>query len=453
VATTTWDSLRDKIAEPLGLFVCVTDVGSDITSGLTFVSDDLQERFTVDDYFNGWFARFQDDSASSSNAGKIRKVKDYAAATGTVTVAGENLASASGTTTVALHRLHPDDLRKQFNQARLELFPHLGVLRDTRMVTGQQQYSYDMPSTTRGAPLQVWLGTRDAAEDVAQNQFTDGGFESWTNATTLASWSLTGSSASVNQETETTTPKNYSVFHDTYSARVYSASSGTTTLMQVVTPSQGTQSMEANLSVWVYCTSSARVSARMETANGLTHGGTGWELLTMASDVGATGTTITAGIHITAGTRISVYVDEAILVVGQSREHERAWTPLHNWRWMPHDFNVATTIQRPRANGVLEFSYSLPEKRQLRIITRDLLTEMTADSSEVELDGENLLMIMDKTRELAARTAARWSRPTEEREFWEAEEARYRQLSQARMNTSSSVPWPKRRLNIPDWVY
>jgi len=411
------------------------------------VSTTLAQRYVKDDMFVDWWALTEADGTSDINAGFLRLVNDYTASSGSLAFVGVLTGGPStGATEISLHRFNPVTMQEHFNRARQDLFPDLSTGRAlATLVTGQRQFTYTLPSTSRGGPIQVMLGQRDSADDVAENQFTDGGMEIWTNSTTLTNWTLSGTGATVNQETETTTPTNYGVLHDTYSARVLSASSGVTSLLETVTPSVATEAMEVNVSVWVYCMTSDRVSVRIAGSDGSTHGGTGWELLTHTANTAATATTIAAGIACTAGTVIVFYVDEAIQVIGQSEPLDRNWKILLNWVWVP-------PVAGASNGGTLEFTYPLPPKRRLRIMSRGMLSALTSDTATTELDGEQLDVIYNKTREYLIRDELN-TMPVQDRMYWHREADRYAAAVERDVNKGKGTPSVKARLKVPDYAY
>ena len=444
--TTSWRTIRDEISEEFGF------VGFDTTTAIAanqlVVSTSLQSRFVYDDFFIDWWAMAATGASSGTvsdvNVGKIRHVNDYAATTGTLTVAGPALTAATGNTEMKLYRVHPDDLRRYFNRARQDLFPSIALQRDHQtIVTGQIQQTYTLPSTLRRGPTRIYIGKRPTASTVAENEVTDPGFENWTDSTTPASWTLSGTGASVTQEEETTNPKNYMVLDDASSARVLAASSNAATLLQNVTPSVGVEGVEANFSIWVYCMTSGRVSARCGSTDGSTHGGTGWELLTSTENTG-TGLSqfITVGISVSAGAVLIAYVDEAILIVGQSEPVDVGWEPVMNWEWVP-------PVAGASNGGFLEFPFRLPEKHRLRILGLDLLSSVTADTDTVEIDGEQLDIIYNSTKQKVALALAQGGR-TEERDFYRSEALRFMALVEEGL-TRGNGTHPKRRLKIPDW--
>jgi len=391
--TTTWGTARQDIARELGFVALATT--TNITTNTSIVSTNLADDYDQDSLFIGWFVLIRNDSdgSTSSNNGVVRRITAYTASSGTLTVAGASLSAEDEAVDCELYRFHPDRITDHYNRARYVMYPMIAKVKDIQTgVTGQQMISYTLPTTLRGKPLQVWSREWPITDGLSWNEITDPGFETWTSSTALTNWTLAGTSATVNQESRGTGALNHLVFEGEYSARVLSASSGATTLRQTVTPTVTTEGAAYMFAVWVYCLSSSRVSADAEAAQGSTHGGTGWELLSLGQEFGSSATDIAIGVHCTAGTVISFMVDEAVLMVGQTNLvasrplPEPGWELEMNWRYL-------APVDGESSNGTLEFDDTLLEHRQLRIVGKDLISSVSADTDtfEIETDGTELL--------------------------------------------------------------
>lgn len=433
--TLAWSTLRNEIFNELGLF----EGTSDNITATTLVDAAAEDEFDVDDFFINWFL-FPE---AGTNAGLTRRCSDYVANGGTFTHQGVNWTADATAREYGVYRLHPVRARTHFNRARQDLFPHVAIVRDYRLLhTGPLQRVYTLPTTLRAGPYSVYLEPRLAVDPLAENLCTDPGFENWTNATALGDWTLTGTGATVNREQETTSPRNFAVLQDTYSARVVSASSGETTLLQTVTPSQATQSVELNVTVWVYCLTASRVSLRIGSTDGATHTGTGWELLSQSANLSATATDFSVGVACTAGAVISFYVDEITARLGPSEPIDFGWDPLYNWKWVPPVAGAAN-------GGTLEFPYLLPAKRRLRIMARDLVSSVTADTDTIEVDGEQVDILYNKTREMLCLEAALGG-PAGERGYWAQKGQEYRARVEDALRTGKGYWMPKPKGKIPD---
>tara|TARA_Y100001963_G_C6761775_1_gene439860 strand:- start:624 stop:1973 length:1350 start_codon:yes stop_codon:yes gene_type:complete len=399
--TTTWEQMRQDIVRPFGLVTGTTS--ANLAANTSLVDEDLTDLYSTNDYFNdNWFVLV----TSNNNANEYRRIADYVQSSGTITVSKAwPSGSDSSTSTYELMTVHPDSVQRAYNRARQIVWPHIGIVRDVEtVVTGQRQFTYTIPSTIRRVN-RVYLGQRYEAQNDAENLLLNGGFEDWTNATTADNWSVTGSgSPSVNQEEQTTSPTNYAVLSGNNSARlVVPGSSGTaTTLVQTFNSASSdytavaTEGMTANLSAWVYCNTSGRVSLTIDgDVQSDTHGGTGWELLTGSNNLDATDTSTVVGISVTSGAAIPVFIDEINLTIGQSSVLDRPYTPITNWDVLP-------PVAGASNGGVLRFTGQVPMQHRIRIVGSDILSSVNADDSTVEVDGDLLEPLYNKVRQLIA---------------------------------------------------
>ena len=394
--TTTFSTMRQDILRPMGL-VTGTVTTNLSSSNASVIDTNLTKRFSVNDYFNNrWFIQV----TSQNNAGQIRRLTDYVGSSGTLTAAGANWSADSSGATYELSAVDPSDVLSLYNEAREQVFPDIALVRDLEtIITGNRQHTYTLPSTMRRID-RVYLGNKRTAES-GDNLLLNGDFEDWTTTTSCDNWSISGSGASVNQEAQTTNPENYGVLYGDNSARILVPSSVVTTLLQTYNSASSsytavaTEGQECNLAAWVYCTTASRVSLYIGSALSATHSGTGWELLKGSANLGATATSIAVGVSISSGAAIPVFVDEVWMTLGQSEMTDIPYTELRNWEHVP-------PVAGASDGGVLRFSEILPDKRRIRIVGRDMLSSVSADSDTVEIDGELLHPLYDKVRQLVA---------------------------------------------------
>jgi hypothetical protein len=395
--TTTFSTIRQDILRPMGLVTGT--VSTNLSSGNASLIDTLlTRRFSVNDYFNNrWFAHI----TSQANDGQIRRITDYVGSSGTITVAGANWSNdPSNAATYELSAVDPSDVLSLYNEAREQVFPDISLIRDLEtIITGNRQHTYTLPSTMRRID-RVYLGNKRTAES-GDNLLLNGDFEDWASTTSCDNWAISGSGASVNQEAQTTNPENYGVLYGDNSARILVPSSVVTTLLQTYNSASSsytavaTEGQECNLAAWVYCTTASRVSLYIGSALTATHSGTGWELLKGSANLSATATSVAVGVSVSSGAAIPVFVDEVWMTLGQSEMTDIPYTELRNWEHVP-------PVAGASDGGVLRFSEILPDKRRIRIVGRDMLSSVSADSDTVEIDGELLHPLYDKVRQLVA---------------------------------------------------
>ena len=395
--TTTWSTMRQDILRPLGLITSSTTTTA-LTTSKVVVDTKLTDRFPVDDYFNNqWFVHI----TSGNDAGKIRRVTDYAQSTGTLTHLGANYAGGDSPS-FELTPLDPTEVQNLYNEAREIVYPEISMVRDLEtVVTGNRQHTYTLPSTIRKVD-RVYLGNRRNANS-GDNLLLNGDFEDWDSDSlspgSQNNWTLAGSGSTFNKEAETFYPKNYAVLHGNNSGRLAVAGTNTT-LVQTFTPASSsyttlpTEGQEVNLSAWVYCNTASRVKLYIETVVGSFHGGTGWELMKASATLAHNATTAVGGVHVTAS-NVAAYIDEIWMTIGQSEMTDVPYNELRNWNHVP-------PVAGASDGGVLRFEEILPSKHRIRVVGRDLLSSVSSDSDTVEIDGDLLHPLYDKVRQLIA---------------------------------------------------
>lgn len=423
--TTSWQVANAEIQRPFGFEDFATT--TNITTNNNVISTELTNRWTADDWFIGFFLIIR---GTNQNDEIIRRVTDYTGSSGTLVVAGAALTSESAAVTCEVSRFHPSDIKRAFNRARQNVFPQIGIVRDIQtLVTGEQQYTFTVPSTVRRI-RKVLLGNRlEDSGSISENLLTNADFETWTNSTTPGTWALSGSGASMNQESQTTTPKNYMVLTGSNSLRLVVPSSTATTVLQTVTPDVGTEGVECNAGFWVYCTTANRVSVQIGSGNtGTAHSGTGWEFIVNTQNLGATATTIAdVGINVTSGAAIPVFIDHGLVTLGQSELWDLPWTEIENFRWIP-------PVAGASNGGLLEFDGRLPEQRRLRLLGVDLLSSVSADSDTIEIDGDTLEPVYNLARSYLCEERSRQSQDQKEVTRWLERSVGYLSLAEASLD-------------------
>jgi hypothetical protein len=417
MSTTTWATIRPELSRELGVVEAATT--TDIAGNNLVISTALAALYTSNNDLKGWWCLLLDDADGGStginkpggtNDAGVRRVTAYTASSGTLTVAGAVFTAENESINFELHRFNPVELLSIFNRARQNLSGKLFIQRDIQIVLHQDQRRLMLSNNLRGAPLQV-LVAPPLDEDQAHNLLTDGGLEAWTTTTSPTNWALTGTGATITQESALTTPRNYQVLTGSYSGKLLSASSGATNLLQTVTPEVATESARFQVAGWVYSLTAARL-AMTQTSNTPTsgpgvHGGTGWEhLYHDVSQAATVATLVDIGLNITAGTVFVSYVDnlnlyskgfpgtEAATVF--SPEIDSGWSPLMGWDWLP-------ATEGEASNGQLILPDTLPMFHRIRIIGQDTLSAVSTDSSSIEVEEWHLEPLYYETLRLASR--------------------------------------------------
>tara|TARA_Y100000310_G_C20623770_1_gene784725 strand:+ start:283 stop:1689 length:1407 start_codon:yes stop_codon:yes gene_type:complete len=451
---------------PLGLVEFSTT--SNIGSGTSIISTELTNRFSNDDFFNGWFVTIvvdNDDGTSTPANGlgtTTRRVTDYATSSGTLTVAGANLSAEDEVVDCDLYTVHPDDIKRAYEKARQVVFErYIGIVRDTEtLVTGQSQVLFTIPSTVRKVQ-RIYLGDTLEAVSHADNLLLNGGFEDWSSATSPDNWDLTGggaAGATVHQEQQTHGPSNYMVLNGSSSMKLYHPATDYTIYeRQTLNPSQSIaiENVELNFSVWVYCTGSSNTSfivhALLEGA-GVTsqpvysdkHGLTGWERmkvsgLTDKDAVLNSNVTVGIGLDSDDSTGFYVYIDEAFCVAGPDELAEAPWEPIL-------DYEILPPVGGASNGGLIRLKHPLPEKKRLRIVGLDYLSTISTDATTIEIDGDLLEPLYDLMRSYLCEERASPALTGKVSAQWALKAAEYRQkFENATLRLGLEMPGPRLR--------
>ena len=339
MATTTMDTLIPGFGRYIGAYIGSFTTTTAIAANTSVVSTELADSgFNNDDALNDTFIRI----TSANNDDTVRRVTDYTASSGTITVSGTALTSDSSTqATFEIYRYDPDQLKDMLNDAREDVFPRLyKEVNDITLTLAGHQYRYARPTSIRqGFVRQVFEEPRIDAGSFANNIVSslNCDFETWTNSTTPADW-VNDSFTSITQESETTGPDNYMVFSGTSSAQFQVAAGSVNTALLTVPSGTNYKGEEINVGVWVYSRTASRISACIQIdsdsiSTGTTHSGGGWERLTHTLVATDLATSIKVGLHVTSASDAFVfYADEIIATAGQSEIPKLTGTPIMSWR-------------------------------------------------------------------------------------------------------------------------
>jgi len=377
--TTTLTNLRRLIRRAIGDDDITVATTTNIAGSLLLVSTELSKLFRSDDALNGWWAYVR--GAASANVQESRKVADFTQSSGTATVVGPVFASESGATTIEFSRLiNGTDLNLLINDAIHEVYPTLYARQEVDTVISQAGQSvYSLPTTFIRAPRQMYLVDGPSPEHTS-NIIGNAGFE---NGTTY--WAG-GDVASISAETISASVPNRRVWSGSQSLKVITTASTAGVVQNAVSTATGDdwdvadlRGSRVSLSVMVYCRTGSLIKAEIAMSSGDTessfHGGTGWELLTVSTDVPNAATSMSVGISVAAASpATTVWLDHVNFVIGEEVASVPG-LPLYNWRvW----------------NDKVTFPYALPPKKIIRMIGLAELSSLSAEADTIELDGDYL---------------------------------------------------------------
>ena len=337
MATTTLDTMLPAFGRTIGAFIgsftTTTAIGA--TGSLTVViSTELKDSgFTNDDALNDTFIKI----TSANNDDTVRRVTDYTASSGTLTISGTDLTSDSSTqATFELYRYDPDQLRDSLNDARLYAFPRLyKEVLDRALTASDDVLRYTRPTSIPfNFVRQIYIENRINAKTFANNivNTLNCDFES---STIGDDW--TASSITLAAEADTTTPDNWVVFEGSQSGKCTVSASSTATLLMTVPSGTNYVGEEINVGIWVYSKTASRVSAAIQLDSGSvsvgdTHSGNGWERITHTLVADGISTSIKVGVSVTSGTAFVFYADQLIVTAGPANIPQLLGNRITTWR-------------------------------------------------------------------------------------------------------------------------
>ena len=184
--TTTLATLEQRLCEAHGDWLSVSTTTNITTNNYIFSTTLNQYDKAQDDFFNNWWVYID----GVTNAGVIRKIKDYTTATGRIEVYGAALVAETAARTIRVSRYSETDQLNTINRAIEQIYPSVKIpLDDLTLLTG--------------------------------NILPDGHFEWWTSATALKFYST--SSVTLAQ---TTTAGYYRGPRGTTSAKATASAAG-----------------------------------------------------------------------------------------------------------------------------------------------------------------------------------------------------------------------------------
>jgi len=393
VATTTLDNLLPQFGRAIGAFIGSFTTTTAIAANTSVVSTELTDSgFNNDDALNDTFIKI----TSANNDDTVRRVTDYTASSGTITVSGTALTSDSSTqATFEIYRYDPDQLRDSLNDARFNVFPRLyKEVNDRTLCLADTQNKYARPSSIApGYVRQIYEESRIDAQSYGNNivNTLNCDFETWTDSTTPADW-VNSNFTSITQEQETTSPDNYMVFSGSNSAQFQVQASAVNTALLTVPSGTNYKGEEINVGIWVYSKTASRISAAIQidsdsVSTGTTHSGGGWERLTHTLDAKDLDTSIKVGIHVTSASDAFVfYADEMVATAGQSEVPSLLGAPLLDWREEGDTIVIKSSISN--------------SDRSLHVRGMGLLSSVSSGSDTMEIDQQQARLLINQAAAL-----------------------------------------------------
>ena len=118
------------------------------------------------------------------------------------------------------------------------------------------------------------------------------------------------------------------------------------------------------------------------------------------------------------------------------------WTLITGWDWLP-------PVAGASNNGLLEFDEILPEKRRIRIVTRDALSAVSAATDTVEVDGDLAAPVIDYALHLLLQEAAN-SSGDGAKGYLQEKSIEFLQAYELHLYNGHRVKLPNPRMRVPD---
>ena len=351
MSTTTLNTMLPAFGRTIGAFIGSFTTTTAIAANTSVVSTELTDSgFNNDDALNDTFIKI----TSANNDDTVRRVTDYTASSGTITVSGTALTSDSSTqATFELYRYDPDQLRDTLNDARHQAFPRIYQEILDRTTTGSDDIlRYTRPSTIpQNFVRQIYQENRIEVKSFENNLVgtLNCDFE---NTTISTDWST--SNITLAAEVDTSSPDNWVVFEGTQSGKCTVAASSVGLLQQTVPSSTNYVGEEINMGIWVYSKTASRISAAIQLDSGtvstssVTHSGNGWERLTHSLVADGVSSDIKCGVQVSSGTAFVFYADSLLVTAGFTNIPQRLGARITTWREEGDDIVVIGGVVNDR---------------------------------------------------------------------------------------------------------
>lgn len=369
-------------------------------------------------------------ATQAGNAYANRLITTYASSTYTVTMASALTGTTTAADTYEISQWSNADLIGAINQARIELYPNLSILKDVYLYTEENQRRYTIP-TSMNRVYQVRLANEvsaDADENILDSESLNPRFEEWTS-TTPDHWTATNLTTTYNTDDDF-------VWDDDYSCECLVAVSTTGTLTNSITNYAYYSGMKMSFKVMAYCGVASRLRASINDGTTTTyssyHAGNGWEELTVSAVMQATPTAVTVGVSLLSGsTAVTFYLDEAILTMGQ-RAVNAGETPVYNWK---------------QSDTVLELPYTPAFNQRIHLIGQGYLSSISSDTDTMEVSEQHLPLLYEQALVILYQKSRK---PQMNTEFTDSQIA-YHMGRVQELKRTCSMPQADPINGVPDW--
>lgn len=314
-------------------------------------------------------------TAAGTNQYIVRRISQLTSSTGTVTVVPPFPAQVASGVAYEMHRYDPREKFACLDEGRLRAYPHIAQIVFDESLTGDS-YSreFDIPASVRKGPVYAFI-------ERAMGSYSQWNFITNPEFDTLTGWTAATVTASLysQQSADLIVPK----YGNTCTRILVNGSTTGIYSQPVASMANGiTAALSAGrkmtLGMWVYnatATTTTRIFIQDDgtTHYSATHGGAGWELLTVSAVIdGDNATLLTAGINATTTTS-----DKGIVFA------ERSWLYYGDSGRVTSIYPTRATarIRRDDTTQKIMFDDIPPRGRQIRLIGRSPLSALGSTAS------------------------------------------------------------------------
>ena len=376
----TGEELLQGLAETIGNWWSSTTTSAGASDGTTIVDTALQA-FGEDELVDGWVRV----TNAGSNVYAVRRVTDFL--TSTITVAPALPAQMSTAHTYQFFRFDPREMFKALDKARIVAYPQLAILRLNEAITADgENNEYGIPATMRKGPVEVWQEAL-LSPTAGWNALGDPAL------TTLSSkWTASGTTATLvtRDDSDLLVPK-----HESTCVKLAGSGTYTQDVANMGLTAAQMAGRRLTFGVWVFQrattgTATVRMTHSSATVSSSTHGGAGWELLTVTATVPSGNSIFT--VDITTGGAVTVFAEHAFL--GAMDRLPQRYPQIVPVRGIIRDDTVQT----------VRLARTPPRGYQLRLVGRDPLTSLGQTAST---QGTRSMEVDEFTAQLLFAKAAR----------------------------------------------
>lgn len=369
-----------------------TTTSNGASDGTTIVDSDLE--MFGDGRLVGWFVRIVSDTAQQY---EVSRVTSNVQATGTVTVAPAFTSQINSGVEYELHQYEPRKKFAAIDSARIPVADDVfRLVVDETITTDGYSSEYSIPDSIHRGPALVYVENVPWSPNVIWNflpsaQSDDG----------MANWTTTNLTKSV----YTRVPQDRFVPKYGPACTECFVAANQTGYIQLPAnafinglTAAGAAGRHMTYAAWIYCTSENDITISIVDDSGVLavsnrHQGQGWELLHIEAQITQTNaTTLSPRISETSNNAVTFWVNNQWFYYGY-------FTQINSQFYS----SIPARIRRDDTNRRFVMPEPLVERRQLRLVGKDILSALGTD---IDLQNQNIMEVDETTAEIVYAQAA-----------------------------------------------